>query len=313
MQAARSGIVQREAELKGARAAEDFRQVEVRRLRALEKNAAVAQALIVEKEGALAAARAQVAAATAALTTAKADLEVKQGKLAQAEAGVATAEVNVRAADIDLDKARYSLGLTKIVAPFDGIVTERNHRNGQYLRVGEGEGRRPLLTIQRTDQLRVQAVVAERDAPKIKAGTPVELRIDALPGARFAGTTISRTAFAVDPGTSTMRVEIDVANPNEQVRPGMFGRVTIVLRKEGEGDGVRVPKACLVLPSLDRSPHVQVYVVQGGKAHLKRVELGRTSGGEVEILSGLKAGDLVVADPKGLKGDVVAVEVRESR
>jgi RND family efflux transporter MFP subunit len=306
--AANSIIRERQLGVKSATATHTFRESEFKRFRALHKEGNIGEELLQERQRLVAAAKADAAAAEAAVNKARADLEVQQGKVKQAEAALATAKSNLEAAEIEWEKARYSLGLTRIVAPFDGVVTRRNYRNGHFLRA-EGGDRLPLLTVQRVDRLRLVAEVAERDVPLVEAGLEAELHLPALPAARLTGLSVSRTGFAVDPRTGTMRVEIDLPNPKRQIRPGMFARVNIVLKK-GAADILRLPVRCLVPP---RRPARQgtVYVVRDGKAHRTVIRIGTSDGKEMDVLSGLKPTDLVVADPKGLSGDAIAVEVKD--
>src|SRR5262249_23770336 len=149
--------------------------------------------------------------------------EVKLAKVVQAEAALATTRANLEAAEIALDKARYSLSLTRIVSPFNGVVTARNYQNGRYVRSGEQGGRLPLLTVQRTDGVRVVLQIPERDVPLAEPDVPVDLTLAALPNVRLTGLKITRVAFAVDEKTKAMRAEIDVANPKQLLRPGMSG------------------------------------------------------------------------------------------
>jgi RND family efflux transporter MFP subunit len=307
VQAAKSVIVQREAELSGARATSTSRLRQYERIKEQHKAGVVEARLLDETEGKATAAKALVDAAAAALTNAKADLEVKQSKIAQAEAGVTTAKAGVLAARIELEKAALSLSLTKVRAPFDGVVTQRNFWPGDYLRSADGR-QLPLVTVQRMDHVRVTASVTEGDVPLLKVGAPAELSFPSLSDVRFPGVKVSRFAVALDPTNRTMRVEVDVPNPKGQLRPGMFGRLSVHLGK-GPADALRIPRSCFV-PHLDNEP--VVYVVVGGKAHRTKVSVSPwTVDDEVEVLSGLKAGDLVVTDPKGLKGDVVVVTVKE--
>jgi RND family efflux transporter MFP subunit len=311
VQAVRGTIGQRQAELDGAKA---FLAESDRALKAIRAQRSVNKTSVTDDEYGRAVAtvarmKAAVDVAAAALTTAKADLAVKESKVAQAEAALGTAKSNVDAAGIEREKALYSLGLTRIVAPFDGVVTQQNGHTGDFLRPGEAGGRRPLLTVQRMERMRVVTEVAEADAPRVEPGQVVELSVAALPAARFTGITVSRVGFAVDPSRGTMRVEVDVPNPKQQLRPGMFVRVAIELEKPAPG-AFRLPIRCLAEPRRPAGPGA-VYVVRDGKAHRTTVRVGTSEGEVVEVLSGLKAGDRVVADATGLKGEAVAVQVRE--
>jgi RND family efflux transporter MFP subunit len=308
LQAAKSAVLQREAEVSSARANLTFREGQLKRVTGIAQRGATPQSVVEEARAKVESARAPVTGATAALTTAKAEVEVKHGELMQAEAALSTAMANADSAEVALEKAHYSLGLTKLVAPFDGVVTQRNYRDGAHVGpAGEGPGRLSLLTVVRTDRMLVVVDVPSINVPLTEPGVPVDLAIDALPAAQLSGCKVSRVGFALDPKTRTMRVEIDVPNPGGQLRPGMFGTATLHLRKPAPG-AVRLPASCLVAAPGGKKA---VYVVRGGKARRTEVRVGHRVDEEVEVLSGLKPADLVVTDPRGLTGEVVPVEVKE--
>jgi RND family efflux transporter MFP subunit len=185
--------------------------------------AAVQQAMgqVREAEAALAVTKAEVQ-----LANNMADEGVRKTKVAQAAAALETARFKVNVAEIALEKAQHLLSLAKLVSPVDGIVTQRNIHAGDFVRPGE-QGGWPLLTVQRTDVLRVVIDIPERNAPAIKVGDPVTLSFDALPGVAYKIQKIARVGFAVDPNNHTMRVEIDVPNPEQRLRPGMTGTATL--------------------------------------------------------------------------------------
>jgi RND family efflux transporter MFP subunit len=263
---------------------------------------AVAREVVDEQESKVAAATSHVTAAKAAVQTSKAELEVKQGKVAQAEAGVATARANTEAAVIELEKARYTLSQTKITAPFDGVVTHRNVAPGQYLRGGAAANQPPVLTIQGTDRLRFVVDVTETAAEGLEPGVPADLQ---FAGESLDGLKVSRVGFAVEPTNGTIRVEIDVPNPKQKLRPGMWGRVNFHIKPTA--NALRLPRSCLVVAQGGR---YAVYVVRDGKAHRTLVKVGNLGEKDAEVLSGLKPTDLVVHNPEKLKGDDVAVEVK---
>jgi RND family efflux transporter MFP subunit len=306
--AARSAVAAREIEVKGAKSKLDTHESAYNRLRKLYQSGAVTESLMIEKEGTVGIARSAVSAATAAVTTAKADLDVKQGKLAQAEAGLDTAKANMEAAEIELEKARHSLAQTKVLAPFDGVITQRNYGSGQSLSPGATASQPPLLTVQRIDRMRVVVDVPELDAPDVVTGSPAELSmVLGLNDPGLTNLSVSRVGFALDRKNRTMRVEIDVPNPNHLLRPGMLGRVNILLKKPA-ANALRLPLSSLV--ALSRVKWA-VYVVRDSKAHRTPIQTGRSNDKEIEVLSGLKATDLVVTNPKGLREEVVPVEVKE--
>jgi RND family efflux transporter MFP subunit len=305
---AKSTFLQREAELVSAKADLALKDRQLKRIKEMHAQKSVDERLVDEKQVAVEAAKSLVASVVAALENAKAEVVVKEGEVSQAEAALVTATANVEAAEVLLEKARHIVGLTRVVAPFDGVVTRRNHRDGDYLQSNGGSGQLPILTLQRTDRLMLVVEVPERDVPLTEPGLAVDLAIDALADTPRSGYAVSRVGYALDPKNRTMRVEIDVPNPKEQLRPGMYGSVTIHLRKATPG-AFRVPASSLAAsPAADQAA---VSVVSGGKARRTAVRVGNWGDEEVEILSGLKPSDLVVADAAGLSGEVVPVEAKE--
>jgi multidrug efflux pump subunit AcrA (membrane-fusion protein) len=291
---------QKEAEVDAAKATVDFRQQQLTRFKQLSENGSVTQAVVVEREDQVGAARSQLSTAVAAVRTTRADLEVQKSKVAQTQAGLETARADLEAAQVTLEKAEYTRGLTRIVASMDGVVTQRSYSNGQHV-----QATRPLLTIQRADRVRVETKVPQQDVPLTHPGTPAELSIPALPGGRFPDLKVARIGFAVD-GNGTMRVEIDVPNPDDKLRPGMFGQVTLNLGP-GPAEAFRLPLTAFAGGGIQEA----VYVVRDGKAHLTRVRVSTNNGNEAEVISGLKPDDLVVIDALGLKGDVVPIQMKE--
>jgi RND family efflux transporter MFP subunit len=313
--AARSAALRRRAELDAARAAVASRRQQYQRLQKLREEKSIDQRLVDEKEGLLRAAQGQARAAEAAVEGAKADLAVRQSKVVQAEAALEAAQAGAEAAAAALERARLSLSQATVRSPFDGVVTRRNVVDGDRVRPDGRGGPLPLLTVQRTDPLRVVVQVPGRDAALTAPGTPVELTLDALPGRRFTGLKVARVAFAVDEQTRAMRAEVDVPNPKQELRPGMYGAATILLAR-GRPDALRVPASALVARPAGKGTAAArraVYVVRGGHARLTPVRVGAEQGGEAEVLAGLRPTDRVVADPRALAGESVPVKVRDER
>jgi HlyD family secretion protein len=308
VEVAKTAVTGRKADADAAKTILASDQKQLDRLRKLRENKGVAEGAVDGKEKAVQAGKARLAAAEVAIESAMAELKVKKSKVAQGEAALAAARAQVELANLALEKARHAVSLTRLSAPFDGVVTERNVRAGHQLRGGEGGGRQPLLTIQRTDKVLVVAEVAEAEAALAKAGVKADVAIGPTRGgALLKGQTISRVGFALNPRARTMRIEIDVPNPKGQFRPGAFGSVTLYLEKATPG-AVRLPISSI---RSDKGEPA-VYVVRDGEARRAPVKLGHRGEGEVEITSGLKATDLIVADPKGLTGEVVPVETKQT-
>jgi len=294
------GVVkQREAEVVAAKANFAYRKKQFDRIKELFDQKTVSAELLDEAQQHLRAAEAQIDGAVAAVESAKGDIAVKESKLLQAEAGVRTAKVNVEAARLILEKAQIAIAQTKIMAPFDGVVTRRNYHAGSYVRPGERGADGVMFTLMRVDIVRVVAAVPEREIPLTEVGVPAEVTIHAFPAMKVTGK-VARLGFAVDASKGTMRVEVDIPNAKGDIRPGMTGAVTLKLGK-GPADALRVPTGA-VIQVLDpkTGETTAVYVYRNGKARLTPVRVSYWGEKEVEITSGLNADDVVVLTPKDL-------------
>jgi HlyD family secretion protein len=320
VEVARGLIDQRKAELGTARANKEYREKAYKRIKLLGDRGTVDVGLVDEALNRLEDARARADIATAALKNSDLDLKVKQGKVAQAEAGVETTAANLVVAETSLEKARHLRRLTRVVSSLDGVVTRRNYDNGSVVGPAGSAGGIPLLTIQRTDLLRVVTEVPALDVPLVEPGTPVEVTVSGLPGVRLSAK-VSRVGFVLDEKTRTMHVEVDVPNPKQQLRPGMYGVASLRLKNMAPGV-LRVPSSAITHAVADegepvgRISRAVVYVVRGGKAHRTRVECGATYANSlgragIEILSGLRPTDLVVLNPDIRWGPAVPVEIKE--
>src|SRR5262249_44204055 len=144
--------------------------------------------------------------------------------------------------------------------------------------------------------------VPDRVVPFVDVGDRAIVEIDALPREmKFTAPgnalpTVSRRADAEDPQSRTMRTEVDLANPNRELRRGMYGQVRLILQV-GTPSAVRVPSAALVGKA--EGGRGTVRVVRGDRVHLVTVHYGADTGVEVEILSGLTPQDHVVVLANG--------------
>ena len=194
--------------------------------------------------------------------------------------------------------ARLDLYYTEIRAPFDGLIAERMVRVGNLVSNLE-----PAFRITSYDPLLAVLHVPERQLAIIRLGLPVTLDVDAWPERRFEGS-ITRISPVVDPDTGTFRVTAEINDPERSLKPGLFGRVS-VLYDTRENVPV-VPRNALI--SEDDATHVFV-VDDGGHAVRRPVTLGYERDGMVEVVSGLEAGERVVTAGKGSLNDGALVEV----
>jgi multidrug efflux pump subunit AcrA (membrane-fusion protein) len=168
---------------------------------------------------------------------AAADVEVARTKIAAAEADLKLADAAVALAARELEVARAQVERTaalasymQVVAPYDGIVSRRLINLGVLVQAATATQGGPLLTLQKTDVIRVFAEVPESHASKVPPSTPAEVIPYGLDGQAFHGT-VTRTASSLNPATRTLRVEIDLANPDGRLMHGMYAQVRFQMKE----------------------------------------------------------------------------------
>jgi RND family efflux transporter MFP subunit len=188
---------------------------------------------------------------------------------------------------VEVDIARKRLADTAIYAPFDGAVQERRASMGEYLVVGS-----PVATVVRMDPLRLRVEVPEVAAAAIRIGQKVRLTLDGDPALHTG--IISRVSPGIARDSHMLIVEADVPNDGS-LRPGSFARAEIVTKEDDRG--LCVPASAIAtFAGIEK-----VFVVENGKAVEKPVGTGRRGADWVEIISGLKRGEVVVLDPGNLQ------------
>ncbi len=207
------------------------------------------------------------------------------------------AEAALSEARAALAGAEATLAYTVIRAPRDGVVVERRVEPGDMATPGA-----PLLTLEDLSRVKVQVQVPEAAVMGLAPGAPATVRVDALE-ADFPAK-VDRVWPAGDPASRTFRVELVLDNVESRLRSGLFVRARF---PRGSRPALLVPAAAL----WQRGGLTGAYVLDGeGVARLRWVEPGRAHGEEVEILSGLAAGEVVVVDPPPALADGVPVRAR---
>jgi len=223
--------------------------------------------------------------ATAKIESAQAGLEEANAKLTKAKAVETAAAAKVAVAEADAARMKAMLDYAKITAPFDGVVTARHVHTGHFIpAVGSRE---PLFVVIRTDPVRVFVDVPEKDATAVERGRAAIVRVQASGNSEFKGT-VARTAWALDRTARTLRVEIDVPNPDGKLRPGMYAHAGIVVAERE--DVLAVPASAIVKQG-DKSI---CCTVSGGKIARNIVSTGLSDGIAVEIVSGLDGNEVIV-------------------
>ena len=203
-------------------------------------------------------------------------------------------------AKANVDQLRAMESYTRIVAPFDGVITERFVDPGALIHAGGGQSATapmqgparpsgaaaPVVSVARLDKLRIYVYVPQAEVDFIRDGMIATVKVQGFGGARFTGT-VTRYAHSLDLATRTMLTEVDLENPARKLFPGMYANVTLVL--ERDADALRLPDSAV---GGDRS-HT-VLAVRNGRLEEVPVTTGINDGRYIEITSGLTSKDLVV-------------------
>jgi len=235
--------------------------------------------------------------ATAARDQAESDLGryaklISQHTITQQEFEATQSRARIsRAAVIE---AETMLGYTKIKAPFDGVITSKLADVGDLAAPGK-----PLLEIEDPLALRFEAHVPEAIIARIVSGAVLPVRIGGQP--EISGT-VTEISPAADSNSRTFLVKLDLPKTSG-LRGGLFGRVTVPV---GESFVLRVPATAV----MQRGQMEIVFVVEKNHALLRLVRTGRRAGSEIEILSGVEAGEKVIIDGVGQLADGQRVEIK---
>lgn len=228
--------------------------------------------------------------AVAANAVSAQEIDERRAQSAVTSAAVDEARASIAVAESEVRRLTELQGFTRIVAPFDGVITSRTYDTGALISGTDGAPGRELFRIAQTDIVRVNVSVPQRGAAAVVIGRPADIEIASFPGRTFRGT-IARTAGAIDPASRTLRVEVDVPNEAGDLLPGMYATVKLSLP---------VTRPSLIVPVssvLSDAEGVRVAVVENNRIRYRAVTLGRDLGSEMEIVSGLDAEDRVVKDP----------------
>jgi len=227
----------------------------------------------------------------------QADVQFKVG-----EANVHASEANVAAAQANVRQLTQLVSFGRVVAPFDGRITQRTIEVGSLVIAGGAAGSVPLFRIETIDPIRVFVQVPQAFAPSVKEAAAARISIRQMPGQVFEGR-VTRTAGTLDPALRTLNVEIDVPNPKGELLGGMYAEVTIAVASAHRA--VRVPSSAVITDA--RGVHVAT-VDAAGRVHLVEVVRGLDNGREIELVEGLVGGEHVIASPGGDVVDGARVE-----
>ena len=229
-----------------------------------------------------------------------------EGQIASDEAALSESQNQLDVAVAAQKELSAMSDYTRIVAPFNGVITRRNVDNGALVQAGTNSNTQalPVVSVAETDLFRLSLPIPESAVPLIRLADIVSVHVSAL-NRDFEGK-ISRFAHALDEDTRTMHTEVDVPNPGGKIVAGMFADVTLTLVKKNSV--LAVPIQAVTRNGSEASVLV---VDPRGRVEERKVELGIEGASNVEVVSGLSPKELVVIGSRSQfhPGDVVAPKV----
>ncbi len=223
----------------------------------------------------------QLKSSTAARDGAKAAIENADAELLSKEAALAKGQRDVKVADAALTVARSEekrlkawIGYLTLTAPFDGVITTRNANTFDFVQPAVGAP--PIFVVDRTDIVRIFVDIPEQDANYIDVGTKASVVAKAYRD-RPIPATITRTSWALNSKTRTLRAEIDLPNPGSQLLPGMYAYVKVVI----ERPAARALPVGAIIKSGDKT---YCWIYQNGRAVRTQIETGASDGQFIEVI-----------------------------
>ena len=219
------------------------------------------------------------------LSMANDSLEYSRIKKLYEQGGVSKSDFDAMELKYNVTRSQYQnlLENTILRSPVSGVITARNYDQGDMY------GGSPIYVVEQITPVKLYVGISEMDYTRVKKNDTVTLTADALPGKTFTGR-IARIYPTIDAATHTFTAEVNVANGDRLLRPGMYARVTVNF---GSNHSIVVPDDCVV--KQQGSGVRSVFVLQADNTVKEVVvTLGRHFGTEYEILSGISEGDNVV-------------------
>lgn len=282
---AQSGVAQAQAEVSRSQAT--LNQLEFQRLetQAALRLAQINQSRMAKLQAEGAVAQSQLDEANTALDEAKAKVAQTEAGIRQAQAAIAQSQAAVSRAESGVTSASVSESYGMVIAPFDGVVVQKLAYEGEMAAPGTA-----LLKLENPDRLQLEIAVPEENLRFVQVGQPVPVQVDAVKQTLTA--TIQQIVPAADPNSRSFLIKIPLRNSGRLIS-GMFGRIALPLGEKQ--DTILIPANALI----QRGQLQGVYVVETNASNqsiavLRWVKTGKTQNGQVEIVSGLMAGDRII-------------------
>jgi RND family efflux transporter MFP subunit len=205
------------------------------------------------------------------------------------EAAVSVAQANVVAQERLLGVLRQNRAYASVVAPFDGVITQRNVDVGSLVQGNENTGSF-MFEIMQKNVIRVWVYVPQDAAFGVAPGVDAIVRVPELPDREFRGK-VTRIADALQSGTRTLLTEIDIPNPDGALPPGIY--CSVELKVPRKTPSFTIPAEALLF----NRNGLQVAVVKDGKTEIRTIRVARDLGTRLEVDAGLSAGERVILNP----------------
>jgi RND family efflux transporter MFP subunit len=234
------------------------------------------------------------------------ETEAKKAESGSADARYKASQAEANVTQSQVDQLTALEAFKRIIAPFDGIVTQRNTDVGALINAGSGVGGGSgpqLFRVADVHEMRVFVQVPQEISAGMHAGLTAEMSLPQYPDKTFKAT-VSTTAEAINKSSRTLLVELHAQNTDNLLQPGTFAQVRFNLA-DSPGT-LRIPTSALIF----REDGAQLAILgPGNKVEMRAVKLGRNLGTEFEVLNGLAAADTVINSPPDSlsEGEVVRV------
>ena len=205
------------------------------------------------------------------------------------EAAVQVAQANVTAEEAQVQVLHQQKIYQRVVAPFDGVITQRNIDVGSLVQADATSGTF-MFNIMQGNVIRTQVFVPQDQAFGLTPGIDAVVHVPEIPDRTFPGK-VTRIADAIQPGSRTLLTEIDIPNPDGALTPGIY--CTIELHIPRKTPSFTVSADAVIF----NQGGMQVAVVENGVVHLRKIGVVRDLGREVLVNSGVKQGDQVILNP----------------
>lgn len=296
---AEAQVQEAKGELEEERAELQDAQLHQERMKMLYENGAVSKSRLDEANARLDASKARMAQLTANIEEARSAVEQARSQMQQAQSSIEQARAGVAQAQANLEQSSANLDYGDVRAPFNGVITEKQAHEGAMAGAMAGFGQ-PIVTVATVDDLEFNVSVPESLLGEITVGERINVEIGAI--GREVGGQIQQIVPNADPKSRNFIIKVALDKDNKVI-PGMFGRIAISTTEKG---GLMIPQSAVI----EKFGITGVYRVVDNQAQFTTVTLGSEAGEEIQVYSGLEAGDTIILNPSSELKDGSAIAMK---